>query len=96
VFLNWLRQRKKKKISKSAKQRKRNATWLAKYKANCYCERCSEGHTACLEFHHVGNKTITVSGAVRRGWSISRIMKEIAKCTVLCANCHRKEHYRET
>ncbi len=36
---------------------------------------------------------INLSESIRQGYSAERIKKEVAKCTVLCANCHAKEHY---
>ncbi|MDQ6660237.1 MAG: hypothetical protein M3Z24_04640 [Chloroflexota bacterium] len=33
------------------------------------------------------------SAAVRDGYGVERIKREVAKCTVLCANCHAKLHY---
>jgi hypothetical protein len=49
-----------------------------------------------LEFHHREPKLkeIVVSKALDWGWSIERILNEIAKCDVLCANCHRKQHWK--
>jgi hypothetical protein len=49
----------------------------------------------CLDFHHAdpAEKDIDPAQAVSlKGWSIDRIRAEIAKCAVLCANCHRKAH----
>jgi hypothetical protein len=43
-----------------------------------------------LEFHHVGQKDMTVTRMVSGGWSIARIQKEISRCRVLCSNCHRR------
>jgi len=36
-----------------------------------------------------------VSYMVRQKLSRQRILDEIAKCDILCANCHRKLHYEE-
>ncbi len=32
--------------------------------------------------------------ALRKFWSISRILEEIEKCDLVCANCHRERTYR--
>jgi len=58
------------------------------------CSKCGENHPATLDFHHKGldAKTENISVMVfNRTWK--RVLAEIAKCEVLCANCHRKEHY---
>jgi hypothetical protein len=58
------------------------------------CIKCNENYPAALDFHHRDKteKEICVSDIVNFGWGEERIKKEIAKCDVLCANCHRKEH----
>lgn len=54
------------------------------------CIQCSEMEPACLDFHHLGDKDKTVSQM--RGMSDERVLDEIAKCVIVCANCHRKIH----
>ena len=60
------------------------------------CVKCGENHPACLEFHHndPNKKEYNVSKIVNSTYSIKTILKEIKKCTVLCSNCHRKEHFK--
>jgi len=70
-------------------------TWLAELKRELFCRRCGQDHPACLVFHHVATKELGVGDAVRRGWGRERIRAEIAKCVVLCANCHLKHHAEE-
>lgn len=87
--------------NKRAATRKRNGlrieAWFESVKESLSCERCGESHPACLAFHHRDRKTklIEVSRAVARRWSIPRIEKEIAKCDVLCINCHLDAHADE-
>lgn len=59
------------------------------------CMRCPESDPSCLDFHHrdPSEKETTVAAILRRNWSDDRIMAEIAKCDVLCSNCHRKLHF---
>ena len=60
------------------------------------CVKCGEKDPACLDFHHRDGKINKEGhiGEIRR-FSIRRILAEIAKCDVLCANCHRKHHRDE-
>lgn len=57
------------------------------------CFSCGESSVECLDFHHLNplEKEIEVSLLTRRG-SKKRILKEVEKCIILCANCHRKVH----
>jgi len=46
-----------------------------------------------LKYHDPTNKKDHIAKMVGEGISIKTILKEIEKCKVLCANCHRKIHY---
>lgn len=57
------------------------------------CSRC--GYNKCLaalDFHHnQGNKEAVVS-ILLKDCSKQKALKEIKKCILLCANCHREVH----
>jgi 5-methylcytosine-specific restriction endonuclease McrA len=60
------------------------------------CRNCGESDPVVLEFNHVrGRKKYNISDMPRRGYSIAAIQSELAKCEVLCANCHRRRTSRE-
>ena len=49
-----------------------------------------------MHFDHLGDKEFGISGS-RMNFGLTRIMAEIAKCEVVCANCHaERTHKRET
>lgn len=78
--------------------RKRVRAWLVDYRASQGCSHCDEGHPACLDFHHRNpedKKELNFSGLVNHGYGKERLMQEIAKCDILCSNCHRKLHWEE-
>ena len=61
--------------------------WLDNYKLEHGCVDCGyRTHPVALEFDHIGNeKAINVCNAK----SIDQAKREIVKCVVRCANCHR-------
>jgi hypothetical protein len=68
---------------------------------NCFggcCQKC--GYNKCmeaLEFHHLekNEKEESPSYVIMR-WSWERAKKELEKCILLCANCHREIHAEES
>lgn len=80
--------------NKSKEKRKKLKEWFINYKKNLKCIKCGEDREWVLDFHHrdpskKDNYVINllyISGK-------SKTLKEIKKCDVLCANCHRDVHY---
>jgi len=72
--------------------------WYVELKQQLVCGRCGEDHPACIQFHHTDptTKERSVADAISRGWGRARILAEIRKCEVICANCHVKEHARSS
>lgn len=60
------------------------------------CAHCGEKHPACLEWHHRNpeEKDDVVNMLVQRNRPYDVIEAEMAKCDVLCCNCHRKLHWQ--
>jgi hypothetical protein len=70
----------------------------ARQKAKCVeylggaCVKC--GYNICqaaMDFHHREDKEFTLSHRINYRWE--RLTKELDKCDLLCANCHRELHY---
>jgi hypothetical protein len=57
------------------------------------CLRCSENDPAALDLHHRDPTTKLFNLGATRDQSAAAVRAEIAKCDVLCANCHRKMHF---
>jgi len=58
------------------------------------CSIC--GYKNCygaLDAHHIdpSTKEFNISGAHSRSWK--RIIEELDKCILVCANCHRSQHH---
>ena len=56
------------------------------------CITCGEDDPVVLDFdHRDGNTKIgNISDMARFSLGLDTLMKEIKKCDVLCANCHRR------
>jgi hypothetical protein len=84
---------KRKDTANQARQDKLN--WIRQYKLDQGCSIC--GYNKCaraLEFHHIDPnvKEYSVTKMALRKHSLQRIKTEIAKCVIVCANCHAEIH----
>lgn len=73
--------------SKRARDKKRK--YLNEYKLSKGCLLCGYNANAlALDFHHRdGEKKECNVGRMDVGWD--KMLKEIEKCDIVCANCHR-------
>lgn len=68
---------------------------MINYKGGC-CKDCglklNDSHYSVFDFHHTNpkNKDINFGRIKFQKWEV--IKKEIDKCELLCANCHRIKH----
>ena len=77
-------------------QIKRNhiVQYVQEYKQSRGCADCKENYPYwMLEFDHLGDKDFNISGYRQITASLERVKREIAKCEVVCANCHRNRTY---
>jgi hypothetical protein len=70
----------------------KNKQKLFEYYLNHPCVDCGESDPIVLELDHVrGKKNMMISQLVSFGYSWDAVEKEIKKCDVRCANCHRRK-----
>jgi hypothetical protein len=70
--------------------------WIIDYKVQRGCSNCGIIDPRVLDLHHSdeSKKTFTVA-YFRRALGFERIKREVEKCEVLCANCHRILHWEK-
>ncbi len=76
-------------VARPERQRKLRAAVAAE--KDRPCTDCGESYPYyVMQFDHMDGETkvLDVATALSRGWSIARLQQEIAKCEVVCANCH--------
>lgn len=75
-----------------AKARKRHMLEQVRAMKTERCEACRKKfHPVCMDFDHRDpqEKKGSVATMIRQGLAFSTILAEIAKCRLICANCHR-------
>ena len=77
-------------LATSKKHRRNVKAQLEAYKSERGCADCGYNkHPVALDFDHLPGhvKDFTIGSETIR--NLDRIWKEVAKCEVVCANCHR-------
>ena len=61
------------------------------------CVDCGEKDPIVLDFYHINKskKFKTISSMLCGHYSFETILKEIKKCEIRCANCHRRKTYSQ-
>lgn len=69
--------------------------WLDTIKTMLPCEDCGQHFPPCaMDFHHArGAKKFGIGQALRQQIALSTLLTELAKCDLVCANCHRIRHH---
>lgn len=81
------------KLYKKLKKRERKEQ-AVEYKGE-KCEHCGGVFPPCVyDFHHI--EPTTKEGILTHMFQLKwdTVVKELEKCLLLCANCHRLEHYK--
>jgi hypothetical protein len=75
----------------------RNRNIVAAYLEGKRCELCGVGDPIVLEFDHIdpATKIDCVGNLVAKGAPPNRLLEEIGKCRILCANCHRVHTHQQ-
>jgi hypothetical protein len=98
AWRKWYSNNAARKIGWQRRRREEIRQWWRELKATKSCQVCGERAPECLHFHHrdPSQKAIDLGTVASSGrWSRERILEEVAKCDVLCANCHAKHHWDE-
>lgn len=74
-------------------KQKREKYFLLLLKSKCV--DCGESNPFVLDFDHRKNKKLPISQMIKKNYNWDSIEKEISKCEVRCANCHRIRHAKE-
>ncbi len=83
---------------RSKKSRKDKQIMINEYKLKKGCKQCGyKKHPAALVFHHIdaSKKDGNISYIIRSS-SLQNLLNEIAKCEVMCQNCHHEFHNKST
>jgi len=86
------------KIAREYRQRMRSLVGRWKQRKGCQVCGFKPTHHCQLDLDHVNPEEKTYKGSHRAfdpGWSKDRIKNELAKCVVMCKNCHALRTYEE-
>jgi hypothetical protein len=81
-------------LARKAEYQRRNADYVNRLKA-APCTDCGVSYPPwVMHFDHLGDKDASISSLVKRTVSIARLAAEIAKCEIVCANCHAERTHQ--
>jgi hypothetical protein len=78
-----------------ASKRKEVQEMLSKIKEKSGCVDCNTKYPYyVLDFDHARGKKVANIGQMLNYFSVEDILKEVAKCDIVCSNCHRERTFQ--
>ena len=63
---------------------------VIRFAKNQPCDDCGEDYPAvCMDFDHRDPEKKVAGVGAMVNWGVKKLVAEILKCDVVCANCHR-------
>ena len=95
ILFNIERNKKEKPERRSAKNKKEVQEMLGRIKEKSGCVDCKQKYPwYVLDFDHVYGKKVANIGQMLNYFSVEDILKEVAKCDIVCSNCHRERTFQ--
>lgn len=93
----WYKENKDLQIARNKARVAPKIQWIKDFKKDKSCIQCGQNHPAVLDFHHRNplDKDRSPYLMASRNVYLKRIIDEVAKCDILCSNCHRILHWKE-
>lgn len=87
---------KEKTQNRTRDKRNKIRAYIQDYKQSHSCKDCGENYPYwMMDFDHLGDKEFNIGSFQSKISTIEMVQKEIEKCDVVCANCHRnRTHLR--
>lgn len=84
---DWYKKNKAKRLAAQNKRRLATVAWINTIKSSP-CTDCGKSFpTCCMQFDHIGdNKLYDIASMT--SCATAKILEEIEKCELVCANCH--------
>ena len=78
-------------IARAEANRKAKFDYVEGIKKRSKCADCPVSDYRVLEFDHLPQfeKLGDIAKLLARGWTFKRLDSEIAKCEIVCSNCHK-------
>lgn len=92
-YANRSDETKKRKTALQAERKRGLANFINNIKSTRGCIDCKIKNFIVLDFDHIKDKSFNISDGVRSGYGEDTLMREIGKCDIVCANCHRIRTY---
>lgn len=89
---NHYQNNKKQYRDRNKRRAKEAREYIINVKKNSVC-KCGEKRWWVLDFHHKDEKKEEITKLISHGIEI--VKKEIKKCEIICANCHRDLHFQK-